>query len=230
MNSSTHKPPFSSWQRYCFMFFLGMAFLFMVCSCSNQDDRHRQQVLNDMKAYVKTHRDSLDTYMSKTWDQLDHEFSQKKSVLEKDLDKMNAEMKESYYCTIREWDSVKDDYSDKMTEKSRMAHFDEIRNSLCMNASPASKAPKKIDFNELTPSQMGPEYQNFVDIVKDYKDQYTLEDWKVVNSCWKELNHRRREIKDSISVGDAKKILKLQIDYTAIKAVHRPIAESSEEM
>jgi hypothetical protein len=233
MSNITNRPPFRMWQHYSGLSLLGVIILFIVSSCSNQANQHRQQVLDDMKAYVKVHRDSLDTYMTKSWDQLDHEFSQKKAVLENDIDKMNAEMKESYNNTVREWDSVKMDYTDKMAEKSRMAHFDEVRNSLCMispNTSSGSSAPRRLNFNELSPSQIEPEYQNFVDIVKGYKEQYTLEDWKVVNTCWKDLNHRRREIKDSISTGDAKKILKLQIDYTAIKALNRPIAESDEDL
>lgn len=227
MNTASIKPPFSR-QVYSSLFMSATLFLLVFSSCSDQAKLHRQEALDDMNAYVKVHKDSIDNYLDKSWDDLDQGFSQKKAVLDNDVDKMSAEMKESYNNTLRDWDSVKADYSDKVAEKKKMARVEKIRVPLYVKAAAAN--PKKLDFSDLGPGDMEAEYQNFVDVVKQNKEEYTTEDWTMVNKTWKELNKRKREIKDSIPMGDVKKILKLQIDYTAIKAVNRPIAESNDEL
>lgn len=211
------------------MSLLGLLFLILLSACGDQANQRRQQSLDDMKAYVKSHKDSIDNYLDKSWDDLDQGFVQKKAALDNDVDKMNAEMKESYNSTLRDWDAVKADYTDKVAEKKKMAHVETVRTPLYIKA-PTPTAARKLDFSDLSATDMEPEYQNFVDVVKQNKDEYSSEDWTMVNKTWKQLNKRRREVKESIPVGDAKKILKLQIDYTAIKAVNRPLAESNEDM
>ena len=229
MNTLTIKTPFLISCKYYGLSLLAVICLVAFSACNDQANQHRQQSLDDMKAYVKAHKDSIDNYLDMSWDKLDQEFTQKKVVLENDVDKMNAEMKESYNNTLREWDSVKVDYTDRQAEKARLAHADKVMSNLYIKAPPSS-APRKLDFTDLSAVEIEPEYQTFVDVVRQYKDEYTTEDWTMVNKKWKDLNHRRKELKDSISMGDTKKILKLQIDYTAIKAVNRPLAVSDEDL
>ena len=104
-----------------------------------------------------------------------------------------------------------------------------MRGNLYIKAG-AGNTSHKLDFSDLNAGDMVAEYQNFVDVIRQYKDEYTTEDWTMVNKTWKDLNHRRKELKDSISVGDTKKIMKLRVDYTAIKAVNRPLAVSDEDL
>jgi hypothetical protein len=243
---------------------LGVFILFIALSCSDQAGQKRQQSLDDMKSYVKVHKDSIDQYLDKNWTDLDSEFAQKKGPLQNETDKMNAEMKESYNATLRDWDAVKSDYADKQAERTKLARMDRIRSQLyrpqaveagqatTTTSAPAAPAsdPQSIttvnhsnntittsipttvkpDFSKLAASELEPQYKNFVDIVKQNKDEYTQEDWTVVNTCWKDLNNRRKEIKSQIAPEDDRKISKLRADYFAIKAVNRPLAEDRDEM
>ena len=214
--------------------FYCLSSLALICAlifsaCSDQANQRRQTSLDNMKAYVKVHKDSIDNYLDMSWDRIDQEFRQKKDVLENDMDKMNTEMKESYNSALRDWDSVKAEYADKLAERSRLAHVDKVRGNLYIKAG-AGNTSHKLDFSDLNAGDMVAEYQNFVDVIRQYKDEYTTEDWTMVNKTWKDLNHRRKELKDSISVGDTKKIMKLRVDYTAIKAVNRPLAVSDEDL
>lgn len=233
MNTPNLKTSFSIWGISVSLVIPAMIFFLVFSACTDQTHR-RQQSLDDMKSYVKVHKDSIDNYTDVSWDKLDQEFSQKKAALDNDVDKMNAEMKESYNSTLRQWDSVKSDYNDRQAEKTKLAHIEKVRSKLYIKAPAAAVAApdavRKPDFSDIGPGEIQSQYQNFVDVVRQYKEDYSSEDWTMVNKTWKDLNKRRRQIKDSISVGDAKKIMKLQLDYTAIKAVNRPIAESDEDL
>lgn len=85
----------------------------------------------------------------------------------------------------------------------------------------------RTDYADLTAANIVAEYQHFVNTVSANKDIYTKEQWTIVNVTWKGLKGRNREIQKSISSGDGVKILKLQLQYTGIKALNRPEADNS---
>jgi|GEM_PF-1653002 len=204
----------------------GALLLVVLASCTDQTAARRQQSLSDMQAYVKAHKDSIDQYLDKSLDQMDQELNEKKAVVDSGLDKLSEDSRKAYDRTLQDWDSVKVQYTARHAVKAQAAQIErvgKIHQSL-------AKSAKKLDFSDLGGADMAAEYDNFVTNVKANKEIYSSEDWTSVNKLWKDLNHRRKAVKADISAPDMKKINKLRLEYTAIKAVNRPIAKSSDDV
>jgi hypothetical protein len=201
--------------------FLFIALLSLILSsCNQQQNEQRQKKIDDLKAYVQQYRDSLDYYANANWDSLNNDFEMKKAELEKDTAKFDDNMRQEYYNTVNDWDSFKNQYSVKKEENGRLAQMDALRKSLTIDG-------VRTDYADLTAANIVDEYQHFVNTVSANKDTYTKEQWTIVNVTWKGLKGRNREIQKDISSGDGAKILKLQLQYTGIKALNRPEADNS---
>ena len=190
-------------------------FIFSAC---DQNAQKRKNV-DALQTYVRNHNDSLELYADSDWDSLDNEFRLKQAAID-DTAKLNDEMRQSYYNSLRDWNTFKANYTIKKQEKGKLAQMDELRKSLTLYG-------VRTDYADLTAPNLLAEYEHFVNTVEANKDIYTKEQWTVINVTWKGLKGRNREIEKDVPAGDAAKILKLQIKYTAIKATNRPEADNS---
>ena len=189
-----------------------------LCAC-NGTNKNQQQDVDDLNAYVQRHKDSIDVFAKATWNSLDSEFNAKKQKLERDTAQMTAEVKASYYDAVRNWEGFQNQYSIKRSEEAKIDEMDTLRKSL----TPDGIRP---DFTDLLAPQVYSAYEHFLTTVRNNKDQYTKEQWTVVNVSWKALNGRKRELEKDIDGATGAKISKLQIEYTGIKALNRPLAEN----
>ena len=188
----------------------------ILSSCNNQQNK---QQLDDFKSYVQQHRDSAEFYTDQSWASLDSGFNARKEKLDKDYEKMNDSMKAEYDRTVSDWTRYQTEYTRRADDKRRMSLTDSLRKSLAMQG-------VRPDFSDVTPDNIVDTYTYFVNTVRTNKDNYTQEQWTVINVSYKSLNGRRREIEKDLHKGDEGKIIKLQLDYTGIKAANRPEAPS----
>lgn len=184
---------------------------------------HNEQgikAVDDLNAYVKEHADSADKYIDKSWDELERKFDEKKAQVEKDTSGMNEDIRASYYKAVRDWNSFKEDFLKRVAEKRKLAEANSLRNSLTIEG-------VRSDYSDLTAGNILSEYRHFVNTVETHKDEYSKEQWTVINVSWKNLNGRKKEIAKDITKGDNKEITNLQLKYTSIKALNRPFSENS---
>ncbi len=192
----------------------------ILTSCGQQEKEKRERDLNDFDVYVKNHADSVEYYAEKNWDELNSEFEQKKTELDKNLDKMDEANRDRYNKTVSDWEAFKADYTHKTEERASVEQMDRLRATLAIEG-------VRPDYTDLTPTNVVKEYEHFVTTVEANKDAYTKEQWMVINVNYKALNGRKRELEKEIPMGDMPKIAKLQLQYTAIKAVNRPFADDA---
>lgn len=184
-------------------------------ACSNDEQLRKDTA--EFRTYVSNHRDSAEAYVETQWDKLEAEYNEKKAKL--DTSKMATELRETYNETVHDWETFKTEYKTKQEEKAKIAETDAFRTTLTIQG-------VRPDYSDLSNTNILAEYEHFVNVVKTNKDTYTKEQWLVVNNSWKALQGRKKEIDNNISGSDNGKIMKLQVEYTAIKAVNRPFAEN----
>ena len=199
--------------------FVLTAIVFGLSTCDQQQQEKIKKRVEDLRIYVTNHRDSIDRYMDVRWDSLDNGFSAKKVELEKDTARMDQDTRQTYYNAISDWESFRADYSRRMSQEEKLHSMDALRNSLTMPG-------VRTDYTDLDKGNIRQEYEYFVNTVKANKDTYTKEQWTVVNVSYKTLNGRNRELQKDISSADGAKIVKLQLEYTGIKALNRPFADN----
>lgn len=193
----------------------------VVSSCGNKAKAKRLKDLEELKVYVQTQKDSIDYSAERNWDKLNREFERRKAELENQLDQMDDKARETYNNAIRDWDNVQIEYSRNVHEREQVARMDTLRSTIVLNGvSP--------DYSDLSAKDLVKAYEHFVRTVKANKDVYTSEEWTVVNVNYKALNSRKREMEKEIPEGDSKKILQLQLEYTGIKVINRPIPDTPE--
>ena len=135
---------------------------------------------------------------------------------------MNQEMRTSYYQTVNDWETYKADFARRAEENKKLSGMDAIRRALALDG-------VRTDFTDVTASNIVPVYQHFVTTVKKNKDEYTKEQWTVVNVSWKALKGRKREISKDIKAPDMSEISKQELEYFGVKAANRPFADSEED-
>lgn len=188
-------------------------------ACSNAEKEKRERDLQDFKTYVKEHREKVEQYAQNSWDDLNSEFEKKKAELDKQADKMDDKARESYNEALSDWESFKADYKARAAEREKIDAMDKLRATLVIDG-------VRTDYTDLTARDAAKQYEHFVTTVKANKDAYTRDQWTAINVNYQALNGRKRELEKDIPAADQKKIIKLQLEYTAIKAVNRPFAES----
>lgn len=191
----------------------------LTTACNNAEKEKRERDLQDFKTYVKEHHDKAEQYAQTSWDELNSGFEKKKTELDKQVDKMDDKARESYNEAVSEWETFKADYKARAAEREKIDAMDKLRATLVIDG-------VRTDYTDLTARDAAKQYEHFVSTIKANKDTYTREQWTAINVNYQALNGRKREIEKEIPAADLKKILKLQLEYTAIKAVNRPFAES----
>jgi hypothetical protein len=213
MQNLTYK---KTYRAQFYLFIVTCALSLLLCACANNSEK-QQKDIDDLNAYVQRHRDSIDVFARTEWSKLDSEFAAKRKIVEQDTAKMSESMRSSYYDAVRNWQSFQTVYTAKQAEEQKIDEMDTLRKSLTLDGI-------RPDFTDLTAPQLLPAYEHFVNTVKDNKDNYTKEQWTVVNVSYKSLNGRKRELEKDIDTGLGGKITKLQLEYTGIKAANRPLA------
>lgn len=188
-------------------------------ACNNAEKEKRERDLQDFKTYVKEHRDKAEQYAQNSWDELNSEFEKKKAELDKQVDKMDDKARESYNQAVSEWETFKTEYKARAAEREKIEAMDKLRATLVIDG-------VRTDYTNLTARDAAKQYEHFVTTVKANKDTYTRDQWTAINVNYQALNGRKRELEKDIPAADLKKIIKLQLEYTAIKAVNRPFAEN----
>lgn len=220
-------PPATHAYKWVPIFFISLfittLLLFALSSCDNSAKQKRQKDLDDLNAYIKNQKDSIDQLADRTWADIENTYNAKKADLERDTADMDQEMRNSYYRTVSEWETYKSDFAKKAEENKDVAAMDAIRKDLTSN-------DVRPDFTDATVANIVPVYQHFVETVKNNKDNYTKEQWTVVNVSWKALKGRKREIAKDIKASDMAEITKQELQYIGIKAVNRPFADSEEDL
>ncbi len=191
--------------------------LAILAACNQRANPERQQKLDEFKTYVEERRDSADNYLDRTWDELNAEYEQRRMKL--DTSDMTDDMRHSYYSSVEDWNNFKGTFQTKWTEHARVKKMDALRSTLVING-------VRPDYTDLPASRLIEQYEHFIATVDAHKDEYTADEWQVINVNYKALNGRKRELDSQINAPDGAKITKLQLQYTAIKAVNRPVAEN----
>lgn len=192
-----------------------------VSSCSNQDEERRRQSLNDMNAYVSEHRNYPDKYTNSKWDDMEREYNEKKMKLDKDVDKMNKEMKESYDKAVADWDAYKAEFTASHEQAMSADRVSTFRTSLLPEG-------VQYDYSNLNPSNIANVYEHFISVVKANETVYTKEEWEMVNDSWQLLNEKKDGMEDQISKDDNKRIMKVKVEYAAHKSWNKPFAGHEE--
>lgn len=203
-----------------FIFSLLATFL-TLAYCSDQGKEKSRKSLEDFKAYVKEHKDATANYMDQKWEDLEKEYNQKKAELDKNADKMNQEMKDSYREAVVDWEVFKADYQMKQQEKEDQAKAEQLK---------ATVIPKDVntDLSNVSGKNIANVFEHFVTRVDNNKEAYSKEEWININNYWKSLNDlsARLDEEGKISREDSRKMDGLRIKYVAIKALNKPFAES----
>lgn len=194
--------------------------LFSFSYCTEKDDKARKSV-NELKNYVDVSKAKTDSTIDEHWDNIEREYSEKKSEAERYADKMEAELKESYDKAVKDWEAYKADVKEKHALRQKEKEARLLRSSLA----PAGILP---DLSNVTAANIRSVYEHFIDVVENNKEIYSKEQWINVNNYWQSLN----DIKDkldkthSITEADNRKIKGIKAKYAATKVLNKPFAQS----
>lgn len=149
--------------------------------------------------------------MNESWNEVEAEYNE----MIGELDKKSSEMKQE---TLEQYWKVKDEYMELKLEikaeiESRRA-ISKLEDSLMI-----SGADDELD--EVTADNILNVYQSFVDVVDKYKDNYTAEQWNLVDTYWDKLNNRKNEVEKNLSGEDNTEIAQLKIEYAGYKTVYK---------
>lgn len=203
-----------------FIFSLLATFLTLTY-CSDQGRENTRKSVNDFKAYVTEHKDAAANYMDQKWEDMEKEYNDKKAEADKNLDKMDQEMKDSYYATVANWEVFKTKYQSNQKEKEDMAKAEALK---------ATVIPKDVntDLSNVSGKNIANVFEHFVTRVDNNKEAYSAEEWTHLNNYWKSLNDLSARLDDEgkISKEDNRKLDGQRIKYMAIKTLNKPFAES----
>lgn len=198
-----------------------LATILTLTYCTNQGKDQSRKSLTDFKAYVKEHKDASARYMNDKWDDIEKEYDEKKSVIDKDINDMDEEMKASYEATLADWESFKADYQQNQKEKAEQARAEQFK---------AAIVPKDVNTNlsNVTGKNIADVFEHFVNTVDNKKELYSKEEWININDYWKRLNNlsARLDEERKITREDSRKMDGIRIKYMAIKTLNKPFAES----
>jgi hypothetical protein len=198
-----------------------IAALLTFTSCTDQEKENTRKSLNDFKAYVKQHKDATADYADEKWEDMEREYDEKKAGLDKNMDKMDNEMKAHYQAAVADWESFKADYQAKRAEKDAIANAEKLKTTII---------PEGIhtDLSNVTSKNIASVFEHFVTTVDNQKEIYSKEEWININNYWKSLNDMAARMNDAnqISGADTRKIDGQRIKYSAIKVMNKPFAES----
>jgi hypothetical protein len=187
--------------------------------CNN--DHERSMAYDNYRGYVASHRDSMDAYYDRDWNEIETGYNERRAAAEKDMDKWNDEMKSEYASLQADWDQYKEDYTAERTRRDEVSKAEKFRMALFPEG-------VKSDMSTVTAANLLEVHRHFVDYVDQHKDEFSRENWDEIEMLWERLGTRKNEVEKELSTGDNLKIAEQKIKYGAIKAVNRPAAKAEE--
>ncbi len=211
--------------------FMGLMVLsFLTLSyCSGNGKEKGRKSLNNFKAYVAERKEHAYKYTDKKWDELESDYSKQKEQLEKDMDKMDEEMKRSYQNALAEWEDFKNDYYMRQQQISvEEEPGNNVSDKLLSMLVPSGV---RTDLANIGGGDIEGVYRYFVKTVDKNRDLYSKEEWVRINNYWKRLNHLHTKLDEvgAISDSDDKKINGHMVKYVAIRALNKPFSDSEKQ-
>jgi hypothetical protein len=194
----------------------------LLISCSDSGKERANKQLNEFRSYVKEKKESTEEYTEEKWENVESDYNRKKAELEKDADKLDKDMKQSYANSVAEWEEFKHDVAAKKEARQREKAVADLKKTI---------APDYVmtDMSNITGKNIAEIYTYFYRAVEKNKDVYTKEEWTTVNDYWKNLNDikDRLDNQKAISKADNKTINEIRVKYAATKALNKPFAEKA---
>ncbi len=195
-----------------------------MASCSNSNSIKKD--VDELSRYV----DSVDhvepVYTDAQWKEIDNGYQDRNIKVEKNMSLLQSDEKESVEASHVKYDALKNKYETKMKEPKTPDAKLVLRNNLFGEG----KLGADLSFSWVNAGNIENVYENFVNAVESHKNDYSSDDWNDIKLMYVALDNRKEELDKDISGKDKLKIAGLKVKYTAIKAVHKPIAKAEEKM
>lgn len=197
---------------------------FTFSHCSDNGKENQRKDLDNFNTYVSEHRTASEKYYDQKWEDMDREYNERKTLLEKDIEKMDNESKEIYNKSVADWEAYKNEFNAKQEERKQLTEVNNFKMKLLPSGT-------DTELKSLTAHNIQLVYVHFYDIVEKNKDTYTKEEWNHINNLWVNMNYMREGFEKNHEIPEAemKKINNVRLKYTAIKALNRPFADSEHD-
>lgn len=196
---------------------------FVACS----DSSTVQKDAENLSQYVDSVDQLEPIYTEANWKTIDEGYQDRNMKVEKNSSTMQADDKEKVESAHVKYAALKTKYETKIDEKKKTeSEPPKNDNGNLRKALFNDKLGADMSFAWMTAGNVVETYQNFVDAVENHKNDYSKEDWDQVKVMYAALDARKETLDKDISVKDRLKIAGLKTKYKAIKAVHRPLADS----
>lgn len=128
---------------------------------------------------------------------------------------------------IRTYDQARQDEVREMKDRYK-AYWDSRRNQYQAYSYRTEMRGKLLGIDgtdqalaSVTPTGIRNTYENFVKQVENNKDNYTEQDWEIVDQTWQELDARKNMVQGQLSDKDKYEIGKAKTKYVAMKAASK---------
>lgn len=192
---------------------------FVACETANTESRKNADMV---VVYVDSIQNLTPEYTSEYWANLDKGYQERVVIIEKDMDKLEAEDRAKLEESMAKYNALKASYENNIREKEQAVvvandYKTNLRNALFGEGAIGSD----MAFNYVTGANLHDVYQKFVNTVQDNKDNYSREDWDEIKVLWEALDTRKNTVEKDAPNGDNTKIAGLKVKFGAIKATNR---------
>lgn len=158
------------------------------------------------------------------WDEVEQKYQAKVDKIEKKEAELESSLKEEY-------EQLKKDYAELKAKHEAHHVVEDNVSEGSLNDLYATILTNEgdMDMSGVTSENIVSVYNNFVEIVKLHKNDYTREDWDEVDVLWDALNKRKNELEDNLTSEDKLEIGEEKVEYGACKATNKLPAKSEEK-
>ena len=194
--------------------------ILLISLCRNKPER--DIAFEEFRSYVINHRDSVQNFISRTWPELDEEYTQKKIKAEKKISSWDDKMKAEFVELQSDWESFREDFE---AEKERRESLDKQEKRVY------SVLPSGIDesLSNMNATNVVVVYRHLVAYVEKEGGGFSPQQWSQIETLWARLSKRYQNLEDSLNRAEKAAVSEQKIRFDVITAINKPVARMEDE-
>lgn len=191
--------------------------MLMFVSCDNTQ-RELDAEVNEFDSWVEETGNDFEQgaeegwqETEQAWNETQREYNEMVNNLEGKTAEMKEETRENYMQAKRDFEQMQSEMEHEVTRRKGMAEIETVM----MVEDPDE------GLTNVTEENIVDVYRQFVNTVDNYKQQWTAQQWNVLEQYWDMLNNRKNEVEDQISGEENGEIAELKLKYAGLKTIHK---------
>lgn len=192
-----------------------VAVLFIGC---DNTQKELQSEVDEFNSWMEEKQNDVEKAADDSWEEMKESWEKVEQEYDATIAELNARSEEMSEETREEYQEIKNEFNQWQNEMRA-----DIRRQEGISKVEVVLMVEDTDdeLDQVTADNIVEKYRSFVDTVEEYKDDYTVKEWAIVESYWEMLNNRKNEVEDDITTGENAEIAQLKLEYAGIKTIYK---------